>query len=219
MRASVVTKSLTAASANAIAVSQTVGGATSIVLTANPVVLDTQRRVIITSAGNDSADLFVVTGTNEGGAPIKDSFFGANIGVAQSNLDFATVTAVFTTNATAGAIQVGTNTVGSSPWKLFADSIATPNLGIDMQLAPGGTGNATFEYTDNPFLLPIGVQSAVALGGNSPNPSAIAHPDLQALTASKDGALNWPIHGWRLTINSGISAWTCTVRQAGLASP
>lgn len=218
MRGSTVTKSLVAASANNIAVSQTLGGAGTLTLTANPVVLDSQRRVIVTSAGNDAGINWTIIGTDDSGAPIKDVFPGAN-GVAESNLNFATVVSVAGSGAAASTVTVGTNTVGSSPWKLFADTIATPNMGIDMQLPAGGTGNATFEYTDNPFLLPIGVQSSVANGPASPNPIAIAHPDLQALTASKDGALNWPIHGWRLTINSGTSAWTCTTHQAGLASP
>lgn len=222
MRSVTLTKALVAASANNISLSQSLAGDGSLLINGSTgaggvATLDTQRRILITSAGNDSGLTWTVIGTNDNGAPIKDSFAGGNIAAVASNLDFLTVTSITGSAATAGAVTAGTNAVGSTPWQLFADTIATPNLGIDMQLA--GSGNATFEYTDNQFLAPIGIQSAIAFSPNTPNPSALPHPDLQSLTASKDGALTWVIHGWRLTINSGTGSWTCTTRQAGLASP
>lgn len=218
MRASAITKTLVAASANAIAASQSLGAAGFLTLTASPVVLDTQRRIILTSAGNDAGLTWTVIGTAEGGQAIKDVFAGAN-GVAQSNLNFLTITSIFGSGATASTVTAGTNGVGSSPWKIFGDTVTPPDLGIYMNLATGGSGNATFEYTQDEFLDPIGIQSAIAFAPATVNPIALPHPDLQSLTASKDGSLNWEIHAWRLTINSGTGTWKCTARQAGLASP
>lgn len=218
MKSSVVTKQLTAASANAIAVSQTLGGAGTLTLTANPVVLDTQRRVIVTSAGNDSGLTWTIIGTDDSAAPIKDVFAGANIGAAQSNLNFATVVSVAGSAGAAGAVTVGTNTVGSTPWKLFDSSIATPNMSAFMELL-SGAATATFEYTYANIRGPIGVQSSVANGPATVNPTPLPHPDLQSLSASKDGNVNWDIFGYRLTINSGTGQWRCTTHQAGLASP
>ena len=217
MRASVITKNLGAASANAIAASQSLAGAGFLTLTANPVVLDTQRRIIITSAGNDGALTWTVIGTAEGGQAIKDVFAGAN-GVAQSNLNFLTITSIYGSGATASTVTAGTNGVGSSPWKLFGDTVTPPALGIFMDLVTGA-GNATFEYTQDEFLDPVGIQSAIALAPATVNPVALPHPDLQSLTASKDGSMDWEFHAWRLTINSGTGTWKCTARQAGLASP
>lgn len=217
MKSSVVTKQLTAANAAIIAASQSLAGAGNLTLLSSPVVLDTQRRIVVVSAGNDAALTWTVIGTDDYGAPIKDVFAGAN-GAAESNLNFATIVSITGSGATASTVTAGTNTVGSSPWKLFDSTIATPNLSIFMELL-SGAANATFEYTYANFRGPIGVQSAVAFGPATVNPAPLPHPDLQALAASKDGNLTWDVFGYRLTINSGTGQWRCTTHQAGLASP
>lgn len=223
MRASVVTKSLTAASANNVAISQTLGGAGNLTLNGSAAsggvaTLDTQRRVIITSAGNDSGINWTVIGTDETGNPIKDIFAGGNIAVAQSNIDFLTVTSVSGSGAAAAAVTVGTNTTGSSPWKYFDGYIPTPNMSIDMELL-SGSGTATFEYTYGGFLAAPGVASSIANGPASPNPVAVPHPSLQGLTASQEGQLGYAVTGYRLTITLGTGTWRCTTRQAGVATP
>ena len=220
MRKSVVTKALVAAVSNGIAHSQSLAAAGPLVLVSNPVVLDSQRRVILTSAADDSALTWTVIGTDDNGNLIKDSFLGANTPtVVQSNIDFKTVISISSDRATAGAVIAGTNGVGSSPWQLFSDTIATPNLSINYQLI-SGSQNATVEYTYDGILPdPTTPKSAIALGPNSPNPQVIPHPVLQAMAASKDGIINWAITGWRLTINSGTGVGQMTSRQAGLASP
>lgn len=218
MRAVAITKALTAASANTVAHAQSLAGAGYLTLTATPIVLDSGRQIIITSAGDDSGLTWTIVGLDDAGAGLKDSFAGAN-GIATSNLtNIKTVTSIYGSAATASTVTAGTNTVGSSSWKMFSDTIATPQMDIYMQLV-SGSGTATFEYTPDPFEMPIGVQSATALGPNTPSPVALAHPDLQTLSASKEGSVNWTIHGWRLTINSGTGVWKCTARQSGLASP
>src|SRR5580704_10734052 len=94
----IFTQSLATASANNVALSQS-PGAGAITLNGSTVsggvaTLDIQRRVIITSGGNDTGINFTVTGTNSAGFPISDTFAGANVGAAQSNLDFLTVTKI-----------------------------------------------------------------------------------------------------------------------------
>lgn len=220
MRASAVTKSLTAASANVIAHSQSLAGAGLLTLTSSPVTLDSQRRVIITSAGDDSGLTWTVIGTDDTGNPIKDIFAGAN-GIAASNIDFKTVVSIFGSGATASTVTAGTNTTGSSPWKMFADTISTPNMSLYAQLV-SGSGTATVEYTYDPFESPIpanGSSSSIANGPASPNPVAVPHPSMQGMTASTEGNINYTIHGYRLTITVGTGVWKLTTRQAGLASP
>lgn len=223
MKASVFTKQLTAASANNIAASQSLAAAGNLLIngaaaSGGVATLDTQRRVIITSAGNDSGLTWTIIGTDDYGAPIKDSFAGGNIAAAQSNLNFATVVSITGSGASAAAVTAGTNTVGSTPWHLFNSTIATPNMSVNMQLV-SGVANATFEYTYDNIRGPIGVQSAVALGPVTVNPQALPHPQLQGLTANADGNVTWDIFGFRLTINSGTGQFKCTAHQAGLASP
>lgn len=225
MRKSVVTKSLTAASANNIALSQSLAAAGTLLIngaaaSGGIATLDSQRRIAIASAGNDAGIAWTIIGTDDSGSPIKDTFAGVNNpGVAQSNLDFKTVASITGSGATASTVTAGTDTVGSSPWQLFSDTINTPNLSVNYQLL-SGSQNATVEYTYDAILRdPTQPMSAIAFATPSPNPQALPHPVLQQMTASKDGVIDWTITGWRLTINSGTGVGQMTSKQAGLASP
>jgi hypothetical protein len=218
MQAAAITKALVAASANGVAASQTPLAAGFLTLTANPVVLDSQRRILVTPGGDDHLLTITIIGTDDTGNAIKDSFAGGNSVAVASNLDFKTVTSIYVSGATASTVEVGTNGVGASPWKLFADSIETPNMSLNMQLV-SGAGNAGIQYTYDPIQAPAGVQTAIANAAVLPLPQTLAHPTLNNITASLDGTINWTIHAWRLIINSGTGTWKATGRQAGLASP
>lgn len=228
MRASAITKALTAASANAIALSQSLAAAGALTLngasaSGGVATLDTQRRVIITSAGADAGLTWTIIGTDDNGNPIKDSFAGASSpAVAASNLDFKTVTSITSSGATAAAVTAGTNTTGSSPWDMFDDNIPTPNISGDLILVTGA-GTASWEYTYDPFLVPIpypmAPTSPIALAAANPNPLAHGVTNMTAITSSKDGSINFPIHAQRLTITLGTGTWKLTTRQAGVSSP
>lgn len=218
-----VTKVLTAASDNCIALSQTPLAAGFLTLagaaaSAGVATLDTGRRVIITSAGNDSDKTFTIRGTREGGGRIMEVVTGANIGVAASNLDFLTVTSIYASAATAAAVKAGTNGVGSSRWVRFDPHLTPPNISFAVELV-SGSGNVTVEETYDEFLAPAGVQSAVGYEPATTIPTAIADPQLVSITVSQQGGFNSPFSGWRLTVNSGTGSWKCTGTQAGLAGP
>lgn len=223
MQSAIITKALVAASANNIALSQTPLAAGNLTLNGSTVsggiaTLDTARRVILTSGGDDHLLTATIIGGGDGGSAIKDSFSLTNGGVAASNLDFLTINSIFVSGATASTITAGTNTVGSSPWKLFANTIENPNMSLGVQLV-SGAGNAGIQYTYDPIQIPAGVQTPIANAAVLPLPNALAHPTLAGLTASSDGTINWTINAWRLIINSGTGTWKVTGRQAGLASP
>lgn len=221
----VITKALTAAADNNICASQTPGAAGNLLINGSlaaggVATLDSQRRVIITSGGNDTGVTFTVIGTNDDGSPIKDSFLGASGGVAASNIDFKTVTQVSASAAPATTVKVGTNTTGSSPWKLFDSHLDPSYLSLSAQLV-SGSGTASVEYTYDEFLPGTGLQADTAkgYGANTPNPVALPHAQLQGLTASNDGAIDYPIRGWRLTITLGTGTWKLTGTQSGVAGP
>ncbi|HEY1806015.1 MAG TPA: hypothetical protein VGG45_16195 [Terracidiphilus sp.] len=219
MHAVTFTKQLAAASANNISLSQSLAGAGKLLLNGSTAgVLDTQRRVLITSAGNDSGLTWTITGTNDGGAAIKDSVAGGNIAAVASNLDFASVTSIASSGATAAAVTVGTNTVGSSPWAIYDDTIVGSQMSVYVQLI-SGSGNVSIEYTYTPFLGGPGIQSAIAYAPPNIVPTPVLHPQLQNLAATTEGAIDFTIHAWRLTVNSGTGQWKAYGRQAGLASP
>lgn len=223
MQAAAITKALVAASATNIALSQSPLAAGFLTLNGSTVsggvaTLDTQRRVILTSGGDDHLRTATIIGGDDTGNAIKDQFALTNGGVAASSLDFKTINSIYVDGATASTITAGTNTVGSSPWKLFADTVDAPNLSLGLQLV-SGTGNAGIQYTYDPILAPAGVQTPIANAAPLPVPLALNHPTLANATGSSDGTINWAIHAWRLIINSGTGTWKATGRQQGLSSP
>lgn len=145
---------LAAASANNIAATQTPVSGTPLTLTANPVVLDTPRRVLLTTGSEAAPRTLVITGTNWSGATISETLNvpAATIGTVTSVLDYKTVSSA----APAGggytaAVTVGTNGVAASPW-VRLDEWAMPQVAL--QCVVSGVANYTIQETlDNPNSL------------------------------------------------------------------
>jgi hypothetical protein len=197
------TKSLTADSANVIAHSQTPLAAGNLTLTSATVTLDTQRRVLFTFAADETGHNFVVYGTKQGGALIQEAVAGTTAGTVATNQDFLTVTRVSIDAVAAGAIQVGTNTVGSTDWQ-SVDLMRQP-VNLSFQVAVSGTLNYTIQYTNTD------VQN-LAVGAY---PTIFNHPTVVAQSTSQSGSFTDPIAYFRLTVNSGTGTGTLTYSQAG----
>jgi hypothetical protein len=145
---------LASASANNIALSQTVSGAGSVVLngalvTGGVAVLDKPRHVLITNVGNDSGITFTVNGTGFTGNSISETVTGTSGSTVATTLDFATVTSITTSGSTsASGITVGTNGVAGSSWARLDDW--APGL-WSIQIDVTGTVNYTVQTTlDDP---------------------------------------------------------------------
>lgn len=216
MQPSVVTVGpLAAASANAICLSQTPGGAGALTLngalvTSGVAILDVARRVLITCAANESAKTFTITGTSYNGRVQSETVTGAAIGTAQSVLDYKTVTSITISAAAAGAITVGTSGVASSRW-VNLDGWALPQVAI--QCTASGTVNYTVQQTmDNPSSNsdPVAASSV----------TWVNHPDanLVGATATVQGNYGYPPMWVKVTINSGTGSVTMTIRQSGVVS-
>lgn len=164
--------------------------------------LDTPRRVIITSAGNDSAKTFTIRGTDWNGRTISETVTGANAGIAQSAYDYKTVTYVAISAAAAGAVKVGTNGVASSR-PLILDSFANAPTAIQTDVT--GTVNYTVQQSlDNPAK--VGYASM----------TWVDHPDTNVVAATADKQANYayvPV-ATRLVLNSGSGSVKYTVIQA-----
>jgi hypothetical protein len=213
MRPVVLTKTLAAASVNNIAQSQSLAGAGNFALNGAAVVggvavLDTQRRVLVTSAGNDSGITFTVFGTNQAGTAIQETVTGASAGAVPTNQDFLTVTKVSASGATASTVQIGTNTTGSTPWVLV-DPQVTPTMVGAAVIVGASPPSFVVEYTYDDFLNLAAGTFANPLSGNTPTP-------LKNLNASGDGVFNFTFRGLRLTITAGTTAATMTAIQAGI---
>ena len=138
-----------AADADAVATSQTpaAGGIQELTLdgafaSGGVATMDFRRQVVITSAADDSARVFLVEGTDEKGNFRSEAVAGANAGAASTVQAFTTVTAVKVDDDTAGAVEVGTAAIISSNW-LPLDYLRT-----DFQVALGiSVGGATADLT------------------------------------------------------------------------
>jgi hypothetical protein len=224
MNPQIVTIGLTASSANNIALSQTPGAAGNLTLngaavTGGVATLDHQRRILVTTAANESAKTLTITGTRADGAVISEVMTGPNATTGQTLQDFLTVTSVAVSAAFTGAVTVGTSGVGSSPWQNVSPEIAPFALALAAVVT--GTINYTVEYTyDDPNT---------AAGGNimvpgTQLPTVWALAALSAKAATTDACIGTPtlgpIWGWRVTQNSNTPPGSVTVtgRQAGIKS-
>lgn len=79
------------------------GGALTLLQTT----LDVARNIIITNAGDDTGDTYVVTGTDIHGAAMVETITGANAGVAAGKKAFKTVSSIVASGASAGNVSVG----------------------------------------------------------------------------------------------------------------
>lgn len=82
-----------------------VGGAGA--LTLLQTTLDVPRNIIITSAGDDTGDTFVVLGEDEYGVVMSETITGANAGVAAGKKAFKEITSITASGASAGNVSIG----------------------------------------------------------------------------------------------------------------
>ena len=199
-----ITKVLTGASVNVIAHTQTPGGAGNLTLTSTPVTLDTQRRVLLTFAADETGHTFVVYGTKQGGSSIQETVAGTTAGAVATIQDFLTVSRVSISTAATGAIQVGTNGVGATDWQSI-DTMREP-VNVAFQVTVGaGTVNYSVQMTvQDVNMLPSGTTYPTAFD------SVVA-----SQTTDQIGSITDPASFFRLVINSGTDPATITYQQAG----
>lgn len=125
-----ITLQLDTADADGVAEAQTLAGAgdldlDGILVSGGVATFDVARRVLITSAADDSDITFTVTGTDRYGRAQTEVVTGGNAAAVYSDKDFLTVSQVTASAATSGDVEVGTNAVGSSA-PLVVDRFVNP---------------------------------------------------------------------------------------------
>lgn len=99
----------------------------------------TARQVTIVAAANESANTFVVTGTDTNGAVLSETVAGPNATTATTNSYFASVTSVTISGNAVGALTVGMTNTAASP-RIRFDDFAPSNISIQCNV----TGSATY---------------------------------------------------------------------------
>lgn len=213
MQAITVSSTLATADADGICTAQkpAAGGVQSLTINGALAVsgvayLGSQRRVLITSDGNDSGNTFTVTGTNWAGDIISETITGPNATTTYSDLDYLTVTSVTISGNAVGNITVGTNGIGGSPWVRF-DDFAPSNISIQCNVS--GTVNYTVQSTlddpNDPFN-PVSPADMVWISSS----------DLAVVAANSSQQSNFlftPKYA-RVLINSGTGTLTATFLQS-----
>lgn len=193
-----LTLSLAAAVANGIALSQSGTTATPLTLNGSLVTggvakFDVARRVIVTSAGNDSGITFTIVGTDRYGRQQTEVLTGGNgAAVAQTQHDFLTVSSITPSGGTASTVTAGTSVVGSTA-PIVMDAYANPQ-GISVAaIVVSGTPTYTVEicYDD---LAP-------AYDVNTNTPTWFAASGFNAQTTNQFDTVTGPFNLLRLTNN------------------
>ncbi len=206
---SVTVGPIDAASANNICLSQTPTSSLTIngaLASGGVATLDVQRRVLITTAADESAKTFTVTGTNWAGNTISQTITGPNATTGATTLSFKTVTSITISAAAAGAVTVGTNGVADSPWVRFDDF--APNY-VSTTCTITGTANWTVQITLDD---PNDPESPVAAGSMTFQ-NAI-DTNLVSQAVSNRGGLQYAPTFARVVLNSGSGSVRGTFLQS-----
>ena len=216
---------LAAAVANGICQSQAPAAAGNLnlngtLVSAGVATLDTARRILVTSDGNDSAATFTIYGTNRDGVAQQEAITGLNATSKYTALDFKTVTRIAIDRAAVGNITAGTNGTGSSVWVMDNPGSRTFQLSVAVYVDPDlGAVTYTVEHTyDDPNKIgvtydPPPQNSSIAPGGFVP-PIAWPNSTLRDQTASGEAVYNNPIQYHRVTITAGTGRVTMQSLQA-----
>lgn len=202
---------LAAASANAIALSQTPTSGTALTLNgalvANGVaVMDEPRRVLLTYGSEGAARTLVISGTDFFGMTISETISvpSGSAGTVSSVLDYATVTGLLPAGGGwTAAVTVGTNSVASSR-PVFLDIYGWPNTML--QVTVSGTVNYTVQQSaDDPNMVGLA------------NVAWQSHPDTGVVNATASAQTNYFFTPFvsRILLNSGTGSVTYTLTQSG----
>lgn len=167
-----------------------------------------QRRVSITSVGNDSGRIFTIIGTNSDGTEIGEQLAGGNAGAVQSARDYREVSRISVDGATAATVSAGTNSVGATPW-IVLDRHRDP-FAIGFGVTVVGTVTYQPQHTFDNVLARNAPPPDVFTNDGTPfNPAPGA-------SDSQDGNIAFPVGAFRVQINSGTGTLRIRVIQAGI---
>lgn len=208
------TITLGAADADGIAESQTLAAAGTLDLDGTLVVggvavMDVPRRIIITSAGDDSGMQFIITGTareEQGGIVQTETLAGGDTAEVASTLDFATVTEIAGTAATDSTVTAGTNSTASGPWVVWDMAVQPYSVSVAGFILSGSPTWQIDETADDPY--------GTWLPSNISAPRAFADPTLTGQTAQARGVISTPWRATRLTLTQ-VGGVQVVQQQAG----
>lgn len=214
-----ITYTLAAASDNAVALNQTPGAAGNLTLngaavTGGVAILDAPRRVLVTTASNESAKTLTIYGNQRvdgTGNAISETMTGPNATTGYTTQSFGQVTRVAVSAAFTGNVKVGTNGIGDIPAQLVNYEAQPVNLSIAVVVT--GTVTYSVQYTYDDIM---GLPNPSSYSPTIPNPVWFNDPTLVSYTATGDTTFNDPIQAWRVSVLTGTGSLAIKSIQAGI---
>lgn len=218
-----IIKSLTLASSRGVAIISSNQSSASTINSSN---LGTARRISYFSSvsADNSAVLFTLTGTNQGGAIISEVIRGSTAtALVQTSQDFLTVTSVVASCTVNAIANFGTSSLGGTPWYVV-DTTRNP-----MAIAAGITFStsansmsAVFDVTldDVTRTFPNPSLSVPSVFNSTSGLGVAVSTNSWGLINNGNGNITAPIAAWRLTItssSSGSGSISATVIQSGIS--
>lgn len=210
MRTVSISKSLAAGVVNGIAQGQSAAAAGNLTLNGTLVTggvanLGSQRRVVITSAGNDAGKTATIIGANGTGTPRSEIITLGSAAAVVSVNDFLTVGTIAVSGSIASTVTVGTNGTGSTDWIMPSFHLTPFDVTLDTQVS--GAVTYTIEGTQDNYWDAV------------PSPPTInAHTILASGTVAAETVLSTAIRGYRYTITAGAGTLTAQGTQAGITN-
>lgn len=198
-----IAQSQTPAGAGNLTLNGTTGGVLDSTIGAAPF---TSQRVVITTGGTEGTNgtVFTLTGFDWNGNNISEVITATNTTTLQSVYDYSKVTNIAVNKATAGAITVGTNGVGSSR-PIFLDTFAPAPTALQVDVV--GTVNYTVQQSlDDPNDPNIGYAGVTWINHLDPN--------LVNASQSAQGNYAYLPRMCRILLNSGSGSVVLNVIQA-----
>lgn len=171
--------------------------------------MDEPRQVVFTLSSDETARVFVITGTDSKGNLLIEALRGVDSTTVKTVQRFATVTSIKVDDDTAGVVEIGTSNLVETGW-LPLDYMRT-----DFQVALGLTINAAHAAD---MTVELTLSNILDRRGNDPQPqvgswlgsefdlffpeiNVFDHDTMVALTASETGNLAFPVRAIRLKSN------------------
>lgn len=202
-----VSKQLSLASSNGVG---SISTAAASVVTLNTSTFDTARRLQFTSTASSSSVTYTLTGVIEGGGIKTETLVGSSVGAAvYTAWDYISVKSVTVSSNLNIATQIGTSSIGGTPWKITESMESLQSLGGALQFSSSGNGmTAQFDFTmDDPTAAfypdPYHVSPQVF---NSTSPVGTAASTNSFGVIAVDGNTLVPLYAWRMTITSSSSS-------------
>lgn len=145
---------------DAIVTAVTMGAAGDITLsgtlvTSSVAYLSSVRKILIYAAGNNSGKTFAVTGTSSTGISQSESITGPNAGTVYSTYEYATITGITISAASAGDIEIGCVgervgielDAGTIQWTNIGAALSTTLVLITTLTSVAAIDNHIYSYT------------------------------------------------------------------------